>query len=72
MFSNILLGHESFRMEKIVIACCQTYLANTRVENVLVEHEFYGPGLVKSVMSGSNYICGKKGMVLIVETLKHL
>ena len=36
-------------MEKIVIACCGTFLANTRIENVLVEHEIYGPDVVKCV-----------------------
>ena len=28
-----------FHMEKIVIACCGSYLANTGIENVLEEHE---------------------------------
>ena len=34
-------------MEKIVIACCGTYLANTRIENVLADHEIYSLGMVK-------------------------
>ena len=59
-------------MEKIVIAFCGTYLANTEIEKVLVEHEICSPGMVKSVMSGSNYICEKRGIILLAETLKHL
>ena len=71
-FSNIFLGLGGFHMEKIVIACCGTYLANTGIENILVEHEIFGPGVVKSVMSGSNYIRGKRGMILVAEALTRL
>ena len=39
------------------------------MENV---HDVYGPGVVKSVMSGSNYIRGKRGMALLAEALQRL
>ena len=72
MFSNIFLRLGGFHMEKTVIACCGTYLASTGIENVLVEHDIYGPGVVKSLMNGSNYIRGKRSMVLLAETLQSL
>ena len=72
MFFNIFLGIGGFHMEKIVTVCCGTYLANTGIENVLAEHEIYGPGVVEYVMSGSNYIRGKRDMVLLAETLQRL
>ena len=59
MFSNILLGLGGFHIGKTVIVCCGIYLADTGIENVLVEHEIYGPGVVKFVMSASIYIRGK-------------
>ena len=49
MFSIIFLEYSGFHMEKIVIACCGTFLANTRIGNVLVEHDIYGPDVVKCV-----------------------
>ena len=55
-------------MEKIVIACCGSYLTNMGIKNVLEEHD----GMFKFVMSGSNYIRGKRGIVLFAETLQRL
>ena len=72
MFFNIFLRLGGFHIEKIVTVCCGTYLANTGIEHVLAEHEIYGPGVVESVMSGSNYIRGKRDMVLLAETLQRL
>ena len=59
-------------MEKIVIVCYGNHLANTAIENVLVEHEIFSPGMVKCVMSGSNYVRWKRGIVLLAETLQRL
>ena len=56
-------------MKEIVITCCETYLANMGIENVLVEHKIYCTDVVKSVLSGSNYICGKRGMVFLAKAL---
>ena len=36
---------------------------------IFVESDVFGPGVVQSVMSGINYIRGKKGMIL-AETLQ--
>ena len=54
----------------IVIVCCGTYLANTGIENLFEEHDIYGPDVVKSVISGCNYIREKRGMVLLAKTLR--
>ena len=59
-------------MEKILISCCGSYLKECGVENVFVESDVFGPGVVQSMMSGSNYICGKKGMMILAETLQEL
>ena len=40
------------------------------VENIFMESDVFGPRVVQSVMSGSNYICGKKGMMILAETLQ--
>ena len=47
-------------------------MENTGKENVLVEHDIYGPGVMKSVMSDSNYIHGKRDMVLLAKKLERL
>ena len=68
LFSNIFLGIGGFHMEKILISCCGSYLKECRVENLFVENDLFGPGVVQLVMSGSNYIRRKKGMMIISET----
>ena len=72
LFSNIFLGIGGFDMEKILISCCGSYLKECGVENVFVESDVFGPGVVQSVMSGSNYIRGRKGMMILAETLQQL
>ena len=37
-----------------------------------METAIYGISVVNSVMNGSNYIRGKRGMSLIAEALEHL
>ena len=71
-FSNIFLGIGGLHMEKILISFWGSYLKECEVENVFVESDVLGPGVVQSVMSGSNYIRGKKGMVILAETLQQL
>ena len=72
LFSNIFLGIGGFHMEKILISCCGSYLKECGVENVFVESVVFGPGVVQSVTSGSNCIRGKKGMMILAETLQQL
>ena len=72
LFSNIFLGIGGFDMEKILISCCGSYLKECGVENVFVESDVFWPGVVQSVMSGSNYIRGRKGMMILAETLQQL
>ena len=50
-----------------MIACCAKYLEDTGVDSVFVENEVYGPENVKSVMNGSNYVCGIRGMAILSE-----
>ena len=71
-FDNIFLGIGGFHLEKIFIACCGKYLEESGIESVLVETTIYGISVVNSVMNGSNYIRGKRGMSLIAEALEHL
>ena len=71
-FNNIFLGLGGFHMEKVIIACCGTFLKGTGIESVLVESTVFGSGVVNSVMSGGNYIRGKRGMVLIAEAFQQL
>ena len=47
-------------------------MGSTGIENILVENGLYGPGVVKSVLSGGNFIRGKRGMLLLAETLQRL
>ena len=72
LFSNIFLGIGGFDMEKILISCSGSYLKECGVENVFVESDVFWPGVVQSVMSGSNYIRGRKGMMILAETLQQL
>ena len=69
-FGNIFLGLGGFHMEKVLIACCGSFLKETGIDVVLVENEIYGPGVVNSVMSGSNYNRGKRGMMIIAEAMQ--
>ena len=54
-------------MEKVVIGCLGTYLECSGIHHLLVEEKIFGPGVVNSVMSGGNYVRGKRGMALIKE-----
>ena len=72
LFSNIFLGLGGFHMEKILISCCGSYLKGCGIENVFVENDVFGPGVVQSVMSGGHYVRGKKGMMMLAETLQQL
>ena len=71
-FDNIFLGLGGFHMEKVMIACCGEYLEETGFDTVFVENEVYGPDIVKSVMNGGHYICGIRGMTIILEVLHTL
>ena len=71
-FANIFLGLGGFHFEKVLIGCCGAYLSETGIQSVLVQNEVFGPGNVQSVMSGGNYIRGKRGMMLIAEALLQL
>ena len=51
------------------MACCGKCLEDSSVKNVLVENETYRPNTVNSVMRGSHYVRGKRGMSVL---LKHL
>ena len=42
------------------------------VKNVLVENETYRPNTVNSVMSGSHYVRGKRGISRTAEALGHV
>jgi len=52
-------------MEKVLIACCGAFLKETGMDKLLAENEIFGPGVVQIILSGSNYIRGKRGMMLI-------
>ena len=71
-FNNMFLGIGGFHLEKVVISCLGTYLESSGIQNLLVEEKVYGPGAVNSVMSGGNYIWGKRGMSLIAEAMEQL
>ena len=70
--SNILFGIGGFHLEKVVIGCLGTYLESSDIQNLLVEVKVYGPAVVNSVMSGGNYIWGKRGISLIDEAMEQL
>lgn len=42
------------------------------IDSVLIENNIFGVSVVKSLMNGSNYVRGKRGISLIAESLKHL
>ena len=69
-FDNIFLGIGGFHLEKVIIGCLGAYLETCGIENVFVEQEIYGPGVVKSVMNGGNYVRGKRGMTLLTESFR--
>ena len=71
-FNNIFLGIGGFHMEKIIIACCGKYLEESRINSVLGAIEIFGPQVVKSVMEGSHYVRGKRGIAIIAESMEHL
>ena len=71
-FSNIFLGISGFYLEKVVIGCLDTYLKSSGIQYLLVEEKVYGPVVINSVMSGGNYIRGKREISLIAEPMKQL
>ena len=68
-FKNIFLGLGGFHTENIIIACCGQYLEESGIDTVLVENKIFGIDVVKSVMNGKHYSCGKRGMMLISEAI---
>ena len=72
LFESIFLGLGSFHMEKILISCCGSYLQGCGIGSVFVANEIFGPGVVQSVLSGGHYVRGKKGMMMLAETLQQL
>ena len=42
------------------------------IKSLLAEEKIYGPAVVNSVMSGRNYIWGKRRISLIVEAMEQL
>ena len=71
-FENIFLGLGGFHLEKVVIGCLGAYLESSGIQHLLVEERVYGPAVVNYVMSGGNYIRGKRGMSIIAETMGQL
>ena len=66
------LGIDWFQLEKLTVACCGKYLEDSGLKNVLVENETYRPNTVNSVMRGSHYVRGKRGMSSTAEALGHV
>ena len=48
------------------------YLESNGIQNLSVEEKVYGPAVGNSVMSGRNYIRGKRRMSLITEAMEQL
>ena len=61
-----------FHLEKVLIACCGKYLEESGISQVLAALEIFGPHVAKSVMEGSHYARGKRGMALIAESIEHI
>ena len=71
-FSDIFIGLGGFHLEKVIISCIGKFLEESGTENIFVENEIFGPGVVKNVMSGGHHVRGKRGMALISEALHRL
>ena len=72
-FCNIFLGVGGFHLDKVIIACCGSYLEEYGgIDSVLVESEIFGVSVMKPVMNGSSCVRGKRGICLIAEALEHL
>ena len=72
--SNIFLGISifigGFHLETLVIGCLGTHLESSGIQNLLVKEKVYETAAVNSVMSGRNYIRGKRGIFLIAEAME--
>ena len=60
-FCNILIGLGGFHLEKVIISCIGKFLEESGTENIFVENEIFGPGVVKNVMNGGHYVRGNVG-----------
>lgn len=54
-FNNIFQGLGRFHMEKIMLTCFCTYLVTSEIFVVLVETEYIGADVIKTVISGSHW-----------------
>ena len=54
-FTNLFHSLGDFHMEKIVFACLRSYLEPSEIFSVLVETEYYGTDIIKTVFSGLHY-----------------
>ena len=71
-FSNIFNGLGGFHIEKVIISCIGKFLEESWIENIFIENEIFGPGVVENVLSGGHYVHGKHGIALISEALHWL
>ena len=71
-FDNIFLGLRAFHITKIIINCLGQYLEDSGIVEALVETEVFGPKVVKTVLKGSHYFRGVRGMGIIAEVLQRI
>lgn len=63
----MLLGN--FHQTKVIQACIGKYLRGSGIENILIETQTFGPGVVEQVLNGADYARCVKGFGLIGEAL---
>lgn len=71
-FKNIVLCMGSFHMTKVALGCIGKFLKDSGAQTIFVESTMFGPNVVESVLSGSNYVRSFKGMQCLKEALERL
>ena len=71
-FDHIFLGLGSFHTTKIIINCLGQYLEDSGIVEALIMTEVFGPKIVETVLKGSHYLRGVRGMGIIAEALQRI
>jgi len=66
-FKGLTLCLGSFHLIKTYLACIGKYLPGSGCQSIWIENKIFGPGVVESVLNGSDYVRSMEGVLLIGE-----
>ena len=68
-FKGLTLCLGSFHLIKTYLACIGKYLRGSGCQTIWIENRIFGPEVVESVLSGSDYVRSMEGILLLGECI---